>query len=44
MSGLSRLSKNFLRALKAHLDGLTETTPIEVWFEMLCSRGPARLV
>jgi len=25
--------------LKAHLDGLPETTPIEIWFEMLCSRG-----
>ena len=25
--------KNFPRALKAHLDGLPETTPIEIWFE-----------
>jgi transposase len=25
--------KNFPRALKAHLDGLPETTPVEIWFE-----------
>ena len=31
--------KNFPRALKAHLDGLPETTPVEVWFQMLCSGG-----
>src|SRR5271166_2725218 len=33
MSGSSRLSKNFPRALKAHLEGLSETTPVEIWFE-----------
>jgi transposase len=33
------LKKNFTRALKAHLAGLSETTPIEIWFQMLCSRG-----
>ena len=27
--------KRFPRALKAHLDGLPETTPVEIWFEML---------
>ena len=32
-SGPSRLSKNFPRALKAHIDGLPETTPVEIWFE-----------
>ena len=31
--------KNFPRALKAHVEGLPETTPVEIWFEMLCSRG-----
>ena len=31
--GSSRLSKNFPRALKAHLEGLPETTPVEIWFE-----------
>src|ERR1700691_5407971 len=25
--------KNFPHALKAHLDGLPETTPVEIWFE-----------
>jgi hypothetical protein len=30
--------KNFPRALKAHLAGLPETTPIEIWFQMLCGR------
>ena len=25
--------KNFPRALKAHLEGLPETTPVEIWFE-----------
>ena len=30
---------DFPRALRAHLDGLPETTPVEIWFEMLCSRG-----
>ena len=25
--------KNFPRALKAHVDGLPETTPVEIWFE-----------
>ena len=29
------VEKNFPRALKAHLEGLPETTPIEIWFEML---------
>jgi transposase len=31
--------KNFPHALKAHLLGLPETTPVEIWFEMLWSRG-----
>jgi transposase len=26
------VQKNFPRALKAHLDGLPETTPVEIWF------------
>ena len=33
------VQKNFPRALKAHLQGISETTPIEIWFQMLCSRG-----
>ena len=33
------VQKNFPRALKAHLEGLPETTPVEIWFQMLCSRG-----
>ena len=28
-----RLQKNFSRTLSAHLDGLPETTPIEIWFQ-----------
>ena len=35
--------KNFSRTLSAHLHGLPETTPIQIWFQMLCSRGSARL-
>jgi hypothetical protein len=27
------VQKDFPRALKAHLDGLPETTPVEIWFE-----------
>src|SRR5277367_1642519 len=27
------VQKNFPHALKAHLDGLSETTPVEIWFE-----------
>ena len=34
------VQKNFPHALKAHLDGLPETTPVEIWSEMLCSPGP----
>ncbi len=32
-SGSSRRLKNFPRALKAHLDGISETTPVEIWFQ-----------
>ena len=27
------VQKNFPRALKAHLEGLPETTPVEIWFQ-----------
>jgi hypothetical protein len=27
------VQKNFPRALKAHLEGLPKTTPVEIWFE-----------
>ena len=33
--GRRGFQKNFPRALKAHLEGLPETTPVEIWFEML---------
>src|SRR6185437_3017086 len=38
-SGRRGFQKNFPHALKAHLLGLPETTPVEIWFEMLWSRG-----
>jgi hypothetical protein len=41
-SGSSRISKNFPRALKAHLEGLPETTPIEIWFEDEARIGQVR--
>jgi len=33
------VQKNFPRAPKAHLDGLPETTSVEIWFQMLCGSG-----
>ena len=32
-NGSSRLSKKLPHTLKAHLDGLPQTTPVEIWFE-----------
>ena len=31
----SRRSKNFPRALRAHLEGISKTAPVEIWFQML---------
>src|SRR5271167_2334254 len=39
MSAWSRLLKNFAEVSNVHLPDLRQGTPIEIWFQMLCSRG-----